>query len=194
MIEGIIKIILYGKQTQPIIPKTPRCGSARREDGTGGLIQKRKPMFDESGTTLLNGVRLNFEKGFGFNQSPNIKNTAYCIDDNRIIYLLASQIVIYDMLAETQRVIDTFDFDEEVGAMLYFKNIMLEDNIMYALHGLNRSFPSLTIMNFSKNYPTKIVLANLEKEEKITDIVLLNDFRNIGAVSKLDKIIRLTII
>jgi hypothetical protein len=98
------------------------------------------------------------------------------------------------MLAETQRVIDTFDFDEEVGAMLYFKNIMLEDNILYALHGLNRSFPSLTIMNFSKNYPVKIVLANLEKEEKITDIVLLNDFRNIAAVSKLDKIIRLTII
>jgi hypothetical protein len=151
-------------------------------------------MFDESGTTLLNGVRLSFEKGFGFNQSPHIKNTAYCVDDNRIIYLLASQIVIYDMLAETQRVIDTFDFDEEVGAMLYFKNIMLEDNILYALHGLNRSFPSLTIMNFSKNYPVKIVLANLEKEEKITDIVLLNDFRNIAAVSKLDKIIRLTII
>lgn len=151
-------------------------------------------MFDESGTTLLNGVRLSFEKGFGFNQSPNIKNTAYCIDDNRIIYLLASQIVIYDMLAETQRVIDTFDYDEEVGAMLYFKNIMLEDNILYALHGLNRSFPSLTIMNFSKNYPLKIVLANLEKEEKITDIILLNDYRNIATVSKLDKIVRLTII
>lgn len=71
-------------------------------------------MFDESGTTLLNGVRLKFEKGFGFNQSPNIKNTAYCIDDNRIIYLLASQIVIYEYAgAVTQRVIDTFDYDEE---------------------------------------------------------------------------------
>ena len=65
------------------------------------------------------------------------------------------------MLAETQRVIDNFDFDEEVGAISYFKNIMLEDNIIYALHNCNKSFPSLTIMNFSKNYPQKIMLASL---------------------------------
>lgn len=55
-------------------------------------------MFDESGTTLLNGVRLSFEKGFGYNQNPALKNNAHCIDDSRIIYILASQIVIYDML------------------------------------------------------------------------------------------------
>jgi hypothetical protein len=56
-------------------------------------------MFDESGTTLLNGVKLSFEKGFGFHQNPDLRNTAYCIDDNRIIYLLSSQIALYDMLA-----------------------------------------------------------------------------------------------
>ncbi len=56
-------------------------------------------MFDDSGTTLLNGVKLSFEKGFGFHQNSQLKNTAYCIDDNRIVYLLSSQIVIYDMLA-----------------------------------------------------------------------------------------------
>jgi hypothetical protein len=56
-------------------------------------------MFDEAGTTLLNGVKINFERGFGFNQNPYIKSNAHCIDDNRIIYILASQIVLYDMLA-----------------------------------------------------------------------------------------------
>ena len=118
-------------------------------------------MFDETGATLLNGVKLSFEKGFGFNQNPDIKNTAHCIDDNRIIYLLSSQIVLYDMLAETQKVIASFQSDEEVGSMLYFKNIMLEDNIIYGLHNSNKSFPSLTVMNFSKNFSQKIMLANL---------------------------------
>ena len=118
-------------------------------------------MFDETGTTLLNGIKLSFEKGFGYNQNPNIKNNAHCIDDNRIIYILSSQIVLYDMLAETQKVIDSFDWDEEVGAMLYFKNVMLEDNILYALHNNNKSFPSLVLLNFSKNSTQKIMLANL---------------------------------
>lgn len=65
------------------------------------------------------------------------------------------------MLAQTQKVIDCFDSDEEVGAMMYFKNIMLEDHMVYALHNCNKSFPSLTIMNFSKNFSQKIPLANL---------------------------------
>lgn len=56
-------------------------------------------MFDESGTTLLNGIKLNFEKGFGYDQDPYLKNNAYCIDDNRIIYVLSKQIVLYDLLA-----------------------------------------------------------------------------------------------
>jgi hypothetical protein len=124
-------------------------------------MKKRKPMFDESGTTLLNGVKLSFEKGFGYLQNPEIKNNAHCIDDNRIIYILASQIVLYDMLAETQRVIDSFDSDEEIGAMMYFKNILMEDNIIYAIHSNNKSFPSLVMLNFSKNFHQKIMLANL---------------------------------
>jgi hypothetical protein len=45
--------------------------------------------------------------------------------------------------------------------MMYFKNIMLEDNMVYALHNCNKSFPSLTLMNVSKNFPHKIPLANL---------------------------------
>lgn len=120
-------------------------------------------MFDETGTTLLNGIKLSFEKGFGYNQNPDLKNNAHCIDDNRIIYILSSQIVLYDMLAETQKVIDNFDSDEEIGSMLYFKNIMLEDNIIYAFHNSNKSFPSLVVLNFSKNFTQKIMLANLEK-------------------------------
>jgi len=65
------------------------------------------------------------------------------------------------MLAETQKVIDSFDADEDIGAMLYFKNILLEDNIVYAIHSSNKSFPCLVMMNFSKNFVQKIMLANL---------------------------------
>lgn len=69
-------------------------------------------MFDDTHTTLLNGIQLGFEKGFGFHQNKDIKSNAYCIDDNRIIYILASQIVLYDLLAETQKIIASFDFEE----------------------------------------------------------------------------------
>ena len=77
--------------------------------------------------------------------------------------MLSSQIAIYDMLAQSQKLIDSFDSDEEVGALAYFKNIMLEDNIVYSLHSPNKSFPTLTIMNFSKNFSQKIVVDNLYK-------------------------------
>ncbi len=63
-------------------------------------------MFDERGN-ILNGIRLAFEKGFGFIQDADINNSAHCIDDNKIIYILAKQIVLYDILTENQRVIDS---------------------------------------------------------------------------------------
>jgi len=63
-------------------------------------------MFDERGN-LQNGVKLSFEKGFGFNQNLNV-NSAQSIDDNKIVYVLGKQIVEYNMLTENQRVIDEF--------------------------------------------------------------------------------------
>ncbi len=81
-----------------------------------------------------------------------------------------------------------------MGALIYFNNIMLEDNIIYALHNSNKSFPSLVIHNFSKSFNQKFMLANLEKEERIVEIVLLNDCRSIAVISTFDKIIRLTIV
>jgi hypothetical protein len=63
-------------------------------------------MFDDRGN-LQNGVRLTFEKGFGFNQNAEIAS-AHCIDDNKIIYILGKQIVLYDMLSENQRLMDSF--------------------------------------------------------------------------------------
>jgi len=63
-------------------------------------------MFDDRGS-LQNGVKLMFEKGFGFNQSLNVSSNAHCIDDNKIIYILAKQIVLYDMLTERQYIVDT---------------------------------------------------------------------------------------
>ena len=53
-------------------------------------------MFDERGN-LQNGVRISFEKGFGFNQNVNL-TSAQSIDDNKIVYILGKQIVLYDML------------------------------------------------------------------------------------------------
>ena len=53
-------------------------------------------MFDDRGN-LQNGVKLSFEKGFGFNQNINV-TSAQSIDDNKIIYILGKQIMLYDML------------------------------------------------------------------------------------------------
>ena len=38
------------------------------------------------------------------------------------------------------------------------------------------------------------MLANLEKEEKILELSLINDFRNIAVLSTMDQIVRLTIV
>ena len=65
------------------------------------------------------------------------------------------------MLAETQKIIASFDYQEEIGAMNYFKNIMLEDNIVYSVHSSSKSFPSLIMHNFTKNLSNKFMLANL---------------------------------
>jgi len=53
-------------------------------------------MFDERGN-LQNGVKLAFEKGFGFNQHPSLA-CAQSIDDNKVLYTLGKQILLYDML------------------------------------------------------------------------------------------------
>ena len=53
-------------------------------------------MYDDRGN-LQNGVKLSFEKGFGFNQNPSL-SFAQSIDDNKIIYTLGKQIVLYDIL------------------------------------------------------------------------------------------------
>jgi hypothetical protein len=118
-------------------------------------------MFDERGN-LLNGVRLSFEKGFGFNQSTDLCS-AQCIDDNKIIYILGKQILLYDMLTENQRLIDVFGQDEEATSFKYFKNMMLDDNILYALAAPSRTYPSIVLKNISKGSTIKFVLAHLEK-------------------------------
>jgi hypothetical protein len=98
------------------------------------------------------------------------------------------------MLAETQKVIDEFEYDDEVSAMLYYKNILLEDNIIYAVRNNNKSFPSLVMLNFSKNLKQEILLANLEREENIVEICLVGDFKFIGTLSRIDGVARVTII
>lgn len=45
--------------------------------------------------------------------------------------------------------------------MIYFKNIMLEDNVVYAIHNPNKSFPSLIIHNFTKKLNQVFMLATL---------------------------------
>ena len=41
---------------------------------------------------------------------------------------------------------------------------MLEDNILYALHAMNKTYPSIVARNYSKNMTQKYVMAHLEKE------------------------------
>lgn len=119
-------------------------------------------MFDERGN-LQNGVKLTFEKGFGFNQNPSL-SYAQSIDDNKIIYTLGKQIVLYDILTEVQKVVDSFGQDEEVTCFKYFKNIMLDDNILYALGAPSKTYPILVLKNFSKGNYNRYVLAHLEKD------------------------------
>ena len=139
-------------------------------------------MFDDRGN-LQNGVRLAFEKGFGFHQGPT-PACAQSIDDNKIIYLLGKQIVLYDMLTEVQKVIDNFGQDEEVTCFKYYKNIMLDDNIMYALASPSKTYPVLVLNNFSKGNVNKIPLTHLEKEECIKTLELVNDYKHIAVLSE----------
>jgi len=65
------------------------------------------------------------------------------------------------MLTENQRVIDTFGQDEEVTCFKYFKNIMLDDNILYALGAPTKTYPTLALKNFSKGNSTRFILSHL---------------------------------
>ena len=121
-------------------------------------------MFDEGGKNLLNGVKLSFERGFGFSQDPNLDSSAHCIDDNKIVYTLGKQIIQYEMLTENQKVVDQIEQDEEITSFIYFKNLMLEDNIMYSIYAMDKTYPSIIIKNYSKNNSQKFIMSHLEKE------------------------------
>ena len=116
-------------------------------------------MFDERGN-LQNGVRLSFEKGFGFNQNIDV-SSAQSIDDNKLIYILGKQVVLYDMLTENQKVIDSIGQEEDITCFKYYKNLMLDDNILYAIFSANKIYPTLMIKNFSKGHHQKFVMSHL---------------------------------
>lgn len=131
-------------------------------------------MFDETGTQLLNGVKLSFQRAFGFIQNPTLKSPAHSIDDNKIIYLVGKQIIQYDMLTESQKVVDSIDQDEQITAFIYFKNLMLDDNILYSTYAMSKTYPSIVSKNYSNGLTQKYVMTHLEKEEKIIQLVLIS--------------------
>ena len=65
------------------------------------------------------------------------------------------------MLTENQKVIDGFAQDEEVTCFKYFKNIMLDDNILYALGAPHKAYPTLALKNFSKGNISRYILSHL---------------------------------
>ena len=138
-------------------------------------------------------MRLAFEKGFGFNQHPALA-CAQSIDDNKVIYTLGKQILLYDMLTEVQKVIDNFGQDEEVSCFKYFKNIMLDDNILYALAAPSKTYPILVLKNFSKGNNNRYVLSHLEKDETVIGLELVNDFKYIAVLSELQDAQRFSLI
>lgn len=78
--------------------------------------------------------------------------------------MLGKQVVLYDMLTENQRVIDAIGQEEEITCFKYYKNLMLDDNILYALYSANKIYPTLIVHNFSKGLPPqRLVLSHLEK-------------------------------
>lgn len=141
-------------------------------------------MFDQRGN-LQNGVRLSFQKGFGFNQNSEV-SSAQSIDDNKIIYILGKQIVLYDMLSENQKVIDSIGQEQEITCFKYYKNLMLDDNILYAIYSANKIYPTLMIKNFSKGNTQKYVMSHLQKEQKIVFLDLVNDYKHISVISELE--------
>ncbi len=88
-------------------------------------------------------------------------SSAQSIDDNKIIYILGKQIVLYDMLSENQKVIDSISQEEEITCFKYYKNLMLDDNILYAITSANKIYPTLMIRNFSKGSNQKFVMSHL---------------------------------
>ncbi len=110
------------------------------------------------------------------------------------MYLLGKQIIQYDMLTENQKVIDQIDQEEEITCFLYFKNLMLDDNILYSVHAMNKIYPSVVGKNYSKNMTQRYVLAHLEKEERVVALLLVCDNKYIVALSELQGIYKLSYI
>mgnify|MGYP003402396862 CR=1 FL=1 len=63
----------------------------------------RKPMFDDKHQKILNGVTLSISKAVGFCQN-SLKSNAYSLDESKVVYVCGKNIVVYDLLTETQRV------------------------------------------------------------------------------------------
>jgi hypothetical protein len=40
---------------------------------------------------------------------------------------------------------------------------MLDDNIIYSMHTMNKSYPSIILKNFSKGITQKYIMTHLEK-------------------------------
>jgi hypothetical protein len=151
-------------------------------------------MFDESGTVLLNGVRMSWERGFGFCQNSMLSTSpAYCLDDHHIFYAVGSQIVMYDSLTETQKLVDGFDGDEELMGFVYYRSALFEDEVVYVLQSRVRG-SSLVLTNYSKATRQKVSLFNLERDEMVTQITLLNDHKQAAIASLIHDNTRLTIV
>lgn len=71
---------------------------------------------------------------------------------------------------------------------------MLEDNILYSLYAENKIYPTLIIKNFSKGNIQKYVMSHLEKEEKIVNLDLLNDYKYLCVLSELQNNYRYSLI
>lgn len=63
----------------------------------------KKPMFDDKHQKLLNGVNLGVAKALGFNQR-HLRTNAYSLDESKLTYVCGKNIVVYDLLSETQKV------------------------------------------------------------------------------------------
>lgn len=101
---------------------------------------------------------------------------------------------MYDLLTENQKIIDSIGQEEDITCFKYYKNLMLDDNILYALYSANKIYPTLIIKNFSKGHQQKFVMSHLEKEEKIVFMDLVSDYKHICVVSELEGNFRFSLI
>ena len=130
-------------------------------------------MLDEKDQKLLNGVSLVVAKELGFDQK-DLRTNAYSLDESKLTYACGKNIIVYDLLTETQKVFQRPCEEEGITAFGCFKTLYSEDYVIYAAKSNQRNVAAYVgIINVWKNNVRSYAVQNLESEEVVVDVLFL---------------------